>query len=836
MLGLLPVGRTSLLLMIVLALIGRTVLIAQAGAIPVGGNVVITDAGLNGNTPYDPDIVVQGNTVYAVWGDGRDDDAFGSFRQVFFAKSTDGGVTWGSNVRVGRVDYDDWTDHPQIAVAADGTIWIVWYLFYQPESNQTNEIRIAKSTDGGQSFTVQTVVDGFPGAEDRWRPHIAVDEATGNLLLLYNEYWQQGSSTGYDLYVTVFDAGLNKLAHSTINDSPRSGRIGEGSQDDGVPLKSFAAHNGKVCAAWEDQRNRFAIWGACSSDGGRTFGPNFPISGADVIEPRLALGPDGTLYVIYAGKNDARKNILFSYSTDSGATWQPPLPVTSLTSDEVTAWDLAVDANSQVVVAWVREVGFRVTDLYLSTSLDSGVNWSFLPVEDGTGRFLAGASQWQVAVAVGGSGVNTTAHMAWKDDRNSDREIFGGNFVLDGIPPTAPANLQAVGSDTSNLLTWEAATDANGVQGYRVYRSTTPGGPYTEITPRLVPNTRYRDVGLDATLYQYRVAAVDNTANTGPISNEASAQAQVATNLPVSGVIAYEVGNQLRLRNFADLAAERVFGEGRRPRFSPDGTRLYYEVTETISSQAVAGGDTRIIYTAPELFNDYDIASFDPTDNANNEKYLAAIIGRSIVQVGGGFCYVGEPHYIVSTQKRYVDDYNYSSEVALSSFPQWLLFRYIGFCNAAGSGSTSPGDLCIVNLTNNEQKCLAGADYRDPDFAPARGDNRVVFAAPFTGQYEIWTARVDDNGNFQNYVQLTRGPAGVISRAPNWSSDGNWIIFTRDVDPSQLEDLRLHIVRADGSGLRNLAIAGEAPAWTGGGSPASPGDLTPRLFLPVVRQ
>lgn len=48
--------------------------------------------------------------------------------------------------------------------------------------------------------------------------------------------------------------------------------------------------------------------------------------------------------------------------------------------------------------------------------------------------------------------------------------------VADGAPPTAPPNLQILGtSNTSATLAWDAATDNVGVTGYRVYRTTRCG-------------------------------------------------------------------------------------------------------------------------------------------------------------------------------------------------------------------------------------------------------------------------------------------------------------------------------------------------------------------------
>lgn len=807
-----------------------------AGAIPVDGNVTITDAGLNGADVETPDIVMRGNERYAVWADKRDEATVGAYRTVYFAKSTDSGKTWGGNVRVSDINYDDWCDQPQIAVAADGTIWVVWYLFYRPGSNQTNEIRIAKSTDGGATFRITTVVDGYPEAEDRWRPHIAVDEASGHLLLLYNEYWENGASIGYDIYLQVYNYELQKLSQITLNDQARTGKLGDGLLDNSVPQKSLVVQGDLICAAWEDQRQRFSIHGACSTDGGQSFGANFPISDADGLAPRLALGAAGRLYATYRLANDSAQNIYLRSSTDRGRSWSTPINVTQITgSNEVRDWDFQVDDNGQLLIAWIHEVSSSVTDLLLSTSLDQGQNWARLPVEDNTGQYPTVASQFDVVLAVAGSGFDTAAAVIWTDDRNTDEAVYGQALVLDSIPPTAPPNLVALGSDRSNLLTWDAASDATGIQDYRVYRSTTAGGPYGELTARLVTATTYRDVELDATPYFYRVAAVDGTANTGPLAAEVSATAVNSSDLPTTGTIAYEVNKEIRLRDFANLTVERVLGTGYRPRVSADGQHVYYQSTTQILSQPLGGGERQVVYAAEGLFDDYDVASFDPADNANNEKYIAAIIGRNFASTAvGGFCFVSEPHYTVAGQQRFVDDYNYSAEIALSAYPQWLLYRYTGFCNVAGIGSTTPGDLYVVNLTTNEKIELAGVDIRDPDFAPARNDNRVVFAAPFSGQYEIWRAELDATGQMNNYVQLTRGATGVISRAPTWSTDGNWIIFQRDVDPGQLEDQKLFIVRADGSSLRALNIGGTRPAWAGGGAAANPTELSARLYLPVV--
>ena len=373
---------------------------------------------------------------------------------------------------------------------------------------------------------------------------------------------------------------------------------------------------------------------------------------------------------------------------------------------------------------------------------------------------------------------------------------------------------------------WAASTDATGIQGYRVYRAPSADGPFTEITARLVNATGVHDVELmSATPYFYQVAAVDGTGNTGQRSAVVSAAAQVGSGLPLFGTLAYEAGKDIRLR---DLPAgeERAIAGTSNPRFAADGSRLYFQSDNAISFRPPSGGDTTIFQPLAGV-SEYDIA-------ADNQRY-GAIIFRQFASAGPFVqCNVTEPHAFNELgQEIYTSEYDYGSELALSANHRWLVYRYIGFCNVAAVGSTNPGDLCVLDLNAKTRTCLEGADYRDADFAPT--GNGMVFAANLTGQYEIWKAEMQESGVLTNYIQLTRGPQGQPSREPAWSTDGRWIIFQRDMEPSEAENWRLFAVRADGAALRPLDIVGVNPAWLGG-TGSDPGGLTNRVYLPAIRR
>lgn len=99
-------------------------------------------------------------------------------------------------------------------------------------------------------------------------------------------------------------------------------------------------------------------------------------------------------------------------------------------------------------------------------------------------------------------------------------------------PPTAPANLSAVGGIGTSSLNWTASNSTVGISNYNVHRSTSAGF-VPSIANRIAQpvTTSFVDQGLAAGRYYYKVNAVDTTLVTGGFSNEAFADV-VADNVP----------------------------------------------------------------------------------------------------------------------------------------------------------------------------------------------------------------------------------------------------------------------------------------------------------------
>jgi fibronectin type 3 domain-containing protein len=141
-------------------------------------------------------------------------------------------------------------------------------------------------------------------------------------------------------------------------------------------------------------------------------------------------------------------------------------------------------------------------------------------------------------------------------------------FSPDTTPPTTPGSVTASAlSQTAIRITWGAATDTggSGLAGYRVYRSTTSTGTYSQIGADLTTaSLSYDDTGLAAgTTRFYRIVAFDGNANVSSQSSTASATTQAAN--PETGLTfpAHTPGYLSLLPEVGGYGMQTVAGSGR---------------------------------------------------------------------------------------------------------------------------------------------------------------------------------------------------------------------------------------------------------------------------------
>lgn len=114
------------------------------------------------------------------------------------------------------------------------------------------------------------------------------------------------------------------------------------------------------------------------------------------------------------------------------------------------------------------------------------------------------------------------------------RSIAFAPEILNGSaqppPPPGPEGLSAVAGAGFNLLFWKPVRARVAVEGYHVYRSLTPGGPYSLVSDAVcAPECVFVDRGVvNGTWYYYVVRAHDAGGREGPSSEQAAAQADTA--------------------------------------------------------------------------------------------------------------------------------------------------------------------------------------------------------------------------------------------------------------------------------------------------------------------
>ena len=103
----------------------------------------IKDLSTDATDAHDPQVFVSGSNVYAIWVDfvtGNDD--------IYFKRSTDGGASFGDTINLSSNQGN--STNPEFSVNSPSSVYTVWQN--QAGNNKTHDIFFKRSTDGGVSF------------------------------------------------------------------------------------------------------------------------------------------------------------------------------------------------------------------------------------------------------------------------------------------------------------------------------------------------------------------------------------------------------------------------------------------------------------------------------------------------------------------------------------------------------------------------------------------------------------------------------------------------------------------------------------------------------------
>src|SRR5439155_1259339 len=144
------------------------------------------------------------NAIYIAWTDTRNGN-----NDVFFSKSTDGGLSFSANVRVNDVTTNSQSE-PALAVDPVNPHLghVVWPDFRN--ANTQPDIYATRSTNAGASFAANVKVNDDLGAVTQWGPSLAANG--GKIVTVWADARTSGS-TSWDIYDSSSTDGLTWSAN-----------------------------------------------------------------------------------------------------------------------------------------------------------------------------------------------------------------------------------------------------------------------------------------------------------------------------------------------------------------------------------------------------------------------------------------------------------------------------------------------------------------------------------------------------------------------------------------------------------------------------------------------
>lgn len=234
---------------------------------------------------FDSIHVAPDGALHMAWIDGREGKKESG---TFMTRSLDHGRTVGKNLKV-----DENTCvccRTSLTTGPDGTLYVAWRKILPGDLRETV---VARSTDGGQTFTVPVIV-----GQDRWVfpgcPHRPASIGTDRLGRLYVVWYTEG-----------------------VDETP-------------------------------------AVFLAYSDDRGDTFSPKQKLNvskGTFPDHPQMAVDPEGRLVIVWEEQSPVRREVVMSLSLDRGQTFSVPQ---KLNEKKGQTPSLSINAKGLAALAWME--------------------------------------------------------------------------------------------------------------------------------------------------------------------------------------------------------------------------------------------------------------------------------------------------------------------------------------------------------------------------------------------------------------------------------------------------------------------------------------------------
>ncbi len=235
-----------------------------------------------------PSIFVSGSDVHLVWDDVRNGN-----HEVYYKNSTNGGVTWSSDMRLtnGAIGILS----PSVS-AADSGVHVVWNDL---RGGINCSIWYKRSSNGGTSWHSDTILSYNPWPNGSQSPNIYASGSTVHLV--WDDYYY--SSGNYEIiYKRSNDGGASWPLNRRLTDDPYISRY---------PTVVVSGSN--VHVGWQDNRDgNWEIYYKHSTDGGLSWEPEVRLSNAQNVSEYASISVSGPMtHVIWDDNRDGNYEIYY---------------------------------------------------------------------------------------------------------------------------------------------------------------------------------------------------------------------------------------------------------------------------------------------------------------------------------------------------------------------------------------------------------------------------------------------------------------------------------------------------------------------------------------------
>ena len=394
--------------------------------------------------PWHPEVIAIGWRQF--------DNVASNFRQAGWGYSTDGGRTW---TYPGVIEPGFFRSDPVLDYDAEGN------FFYNSLTNDPDYYcTVFKSNNGGMDWD-----EGVPahGGDKQW---MAIDrtygDGHGNVYASWTSYY---STCEPGFFTRSTDAGKHFENCIEVPGNPywatmAVGNEGElyiagnnGVQDSIVVVRSLNVYQKDSVVMWDDP---VMVYMGGIPTGWQPVNPAGLMGQVNVDVDRSDGPGRDNVYVLASIKRSMDKDpgdVMFTRSTDGGATWSAPLKLNDDISTDNYQWfgTMAVAPDGRIDAVWLdtRDAtgGSDSSALYYSYSIDEGLNWSenekLSPLFD---PHVGYPNQNKMGDYIDMVSDSAGVHLAWANTMNGEQDVYYSR-IIPNINSTAIKEI----SDFSNI-------------------------------------------------------------------------------------------------------------------------------------------------------------------------------------------------------------------------------------------------------------------------------------------------------------------------------------------------------------------------------------------------